>query len=146
MSEGEIHARLVEVTLGAIQAWAPPDSLTLWADHPRSRTYAPPFRIGGSEADIIAVRRDTNFAIIGEAKTRRDISNVHSRKQLKDYFEFLVTQPDGLLWFSVPLGCGGEALGTANGIRRQMKCERVDLIVSEWLLGRAEQHERRWHA
>lgn len=146
MSESEVHVRLVEVTLVAIQAWAPQESLTLWADHPRSRAYVPPFRIGGAEADIIAVRRDTNFAIVGEAKTRGDIDNLHTRKQLKAYFEFLLTQPGGLLWFSVPLGCGGEAFGVANGVRRQNKCERVGLIVSEWLLGKTEQYEKRRHA
>lgn len=145
MSESDVHVRLVEVTLGAIQAWAPHDSLTLWADHPRSGVYAPPFRIGGADADIIAVRRDTDFAIVGEAKTRGDIDNLHTRNQLKDYFEFLVTQPGGLLWFSVPLGSGGEALTVTKGVRRKTRCDRVELIVSEWLLGKSEQYEKRWH-
>jgi|SRR5581483_1801050 len=145
MSESEIHCRLVEATLRAIQRWAPVETLNVWADQPSIREYQCPFDTGQVQADVIAIRRDTRFVIIGEAKTRRDVDTLHTRKQLKEYYEFLLTRAGGLLWFSVPLGSGGEALRVAKSIRREVKCERVELFVSEWLLGADREIETRWH-
>jgi hypothetical protein len=146
MSEGVVHIRLVEATLVAIKNWIGEEvSYSIWADHSSIREYAPPFKMGGVQADIVAINRDTKFTVVGEAKTRNDIDNLHTRKQLKDYFEYLAVQAGGLLWFSVPAGSGGEALNVTKSVRRQSRCERVELIVSEWLLGKAEGYERRWH-
>lgn len=144
MSESETHSRLVKATIAAVQEWAAGAALDLWADHPATAEHPAPFVIGQSQADLIAIRRDTRVSVIGEAKTRRDIENPHTLRQLKEYYEFLLTQPGGLLWLSVPLGAGGQALRVAKTVRRDTKCERVDLIVSEWLLGTCD-IETRWN-
>lgn len=145
MSESETHSRLVAAMLRAVQDWADGAVLEVWADHSATREHPVPFVIGQSQADLIAIRRDTRFTVIGEAKTQRDVDNAHTQRQLVEYYEFLLTQPGGLLWISVPFGIAGAALRVAKTIRREAKCERVGLIVSEWLLGERN-IEKRWNA
>lgn len=144
MSESEFHQRLVDAAVRAIEIELHNTPFHLWASQPKWAVHPAPFQVGGVQPDVIAVRRDSGFSIVGEAKTPRDIDNRHTRKQLKYYFEFLVTQPSGLLWISVPLGCGGEALRIAHSLRREFQCERVGLRVSEWMLGSAAL-ETRWN-
>lgn len=118
--------------------------MDIWADHAATREYLTPFVIGEYQADLVVIRRDTRFTVIGEAKTQRDVDNIHTRRQLKEYYEFLLTQPGGLLWVSVPIGVGGTTLRVAKTVRREAKCERVGLVVSEWLLGDHD-IETRWN-
>lgn len=146
MSESETHSRLVAATLRAVHEWADGATLDIWADHPATREHPAPFVIGQSQADLIAIRRDTRFTVIGEAKTQRDVDNAHTHRQLVEYYEFLLTQTGGLLWISVPFGIAGTALRVAKTLRREVKCERVELIVSEWLLDDDREFETRWNA
>lgn len=145
MSESEIHSRLVNATLRVIREWASNDTLDIWADQPTLREHLSPYAIGEVQPDIIAIKRDTRFTIFGEAKTAWDVDNLHTRKQLKEYYEYLLTRPDGLLWFSVPLASAGEAMRVAKTVRREARCERVGLIVSGWMLG-TDAIETRWNA
>lgn len=144
MSESETHSRLVAATLRAIQGAAAGAPMDIWADHSATGEHLTPFEVGLHQADVIAIRKDSGFTYIGEAKTKRDVDTPHTHSQLQAYYEFLLTQRGGLLWVSVPLGIGGTALRVAKTIRREAKCERVGLIVSEWLVGDRD-IETRWN-
>lgn len=144
MTENEVHARLVGALLGVIQQVAPIERLYIWADEHQTREHSPTYITGSVRADVIAKRKDNGLVIIGEAKSHNDIDNPHTHKQLKDYYEHLLIQPRGLLWLSVPMGYGGEAMRVGKAIRRAIRCERIELIVSEWLLGPRDL-ERRWN-
>lgn len=145
MSEGAVHARLVLAMVSAVRREFPAEEIRISADLLDTREYLTPTEMGGVRPDLLAtVERATRRTILGEAKSRKDVDTPHTWAQLKQYFDYLACEPDGLLWFSVPLGNAGEALRVVRAARRDAGCVRVQAVVSGWLLG-ATDVETRWH-
>ncbi len=145
MSESDAHAALIWATLGVIRRRFDGTPLAIRADVPQTGDFAATFAIGGFRPDVYVKQTGHGIVVIGEAKTARDIDNLHTRTQFKEFLEHLCTVPDGTLWVSVPLQRAGEALRVLRGVRREAKAEKVKLIVSGWLIGK-QSIERRWHA
>jgi hypothetical protein len=143
MSESEAHARLVSAMLRAIQNDHIIEPFQIRADLSMTGEHARTFSIASLRPDVIVVLSDRR-KIVGEAKTAGDVDTLHTRAQLKAFFEYLLVEPDGILWMSVPMASAGEALRVARTIRRENHCERIPLVVSGWLLG-ARDWEQRWY-
>jgi hypothetical protein len=144
MSEGETHARLVSALLEAIRAECGANDIDVRADMTCDGRYGMPYEIAGMRPDLLVRQRDPARVILGEAKTFRDIDTVHTREQLKLFLEHLITQPEALLWLSVPLVGAGAAVRVVRVTRAACRCEQVPFRVSGWLIGAANV-ERRWH-
>jgi hypothetical protein len=56
----------------------------------------------GSRPDLYGIRLSDGFKIIGEAKTKGDIENAHTAKQLIDYLDFIKYE-NAKLVFIVPI-------------------------------------------
>lgn len=143
MSESNSHTALVNATVDAILREYQGASVAVLADVSRTREYAPTFAIGGYRPDAYVRVLDDGAVTIGEAKTASDIDNLHTRAQLKEFFEHLATTRLGVLWMSVPLIRAGEALRVLRSARQTAKAAAVRIVVSGWLLGQ-QRHEQRW--
>lgn len=144
MSEGAVHARLVTVLLRTIVHEFHGGNPLVWADQPADGRLLPTFAIGDMRPDLYARDQGAARTIIGEAKSARDVDTLHTRAQLKEFFEHLACERDGMLWLAVPLARAGEAFRVARGVRSSTGTHRVRFVVSGWLLGPTDV-EQRWH-
>jgi hypothetical protein len=144
MSEGAVHARLVKVLLQTIVYEFDGDTSFIWADQPADRRLLPTFAIGDMRPDLYARDQSASRTIIGEAKSANDVDTLHTRAQLKEFFEHLASERDGMLWIAVPLARAGEAFRVARGVRSSTGMHHVKFVVSGWLLGPTDV-EQRWH-
>ena len=62
----------------------------------------PKFGLRGSRPDLYGFRPSDGFKLIGEAKTKDDIENVHTEKQLNDYLDYIKFE-DAKLIFITPI-------------------------------------------
>ena len=73
-------------------------------DNQDSRVGNRPPSTGTFVPDLVWMRLDNTFRYIGEAKTRHDIHNEHTRNQLIEYLRIIESQDFGELVLAVPLG------------------------------------------
>jgi len=144
MSEGEHHVRLVASLLEAMLNEFEGSVTRTFCDHPQDGRFPRPGLIGSTRPDIHLQRDRSPWTVIGEAKTARDVDNLHTRAQLREFFEHLSTESEGLLWLAVPLQMSGAAFRISKEVRREVRAERVRFCISGWLLG-LENLERRWY-
>lgn len=144
MSEGEHHSRLVAALLEAMRSEFSESISTIYCDSPLDGRFLRPRLIGAIRPDIHLQCTCPPLTIVGEAKSARDVDNLHTRSQLKEMLEHLTTVQEGLLWLAVPLAESGAAFRVANEVRRQLRADHVRFRVSGWLLG-PNNYERRWH-
>ena len=127
MSLSAEHQSLIE----HIGQWCtkrlPADRHIVLTDSYERTRHGPPPKIGGHRPDLVWVRADGSFEVIGEAKTRNDIENDHTRRQLCGFLLALDAQGYGNLVLAVPWGFEAIAASTLVSLQRQ-----------------AEIQERRW--
>lgn len=127
MSLSEDHQSLVEYIGRWCAERLPAEKYLILKDsYERTRHGLPP-TIAGHRPDLVWLRTDGSFEVIGEAKTRNDLENAHTRRQLRGFLEILHVQEYGALVVAVPWGFDAVASSTLASIQRQ-----------------AEIHERRW--
>ena len=85
--------------------------------------------------DLYARENVAPHVVIGEAKTSRDLDNLHTDKQLYEYFVHLSTEPSGELLLAVPLMSAGAAHRLCRAARARVGCGTVPFEVMGWLFG-----------
>lgn len=85
--------------------------------------------------DLYARENVGSHVVIGEAKTSRDLDNVHTEKQLYEYFLHLSDEPSGELLLSVPMMSAGAAHRLCRAARARVGCGGVPFEVMGWLFG-----------
>jgi len=91
--------------------------------------------LGDSRPDIYALDSQTKHVIIGEAKSAKDIENLHTERQLSNYFSHLAECPTGELLIAVPYVCAGTAHRLCLSTRKKLGLGHVPFEISGWFLG-----------
>lgn len=110
MPESATHASLVQ----AIVAFAESELGTLAEIAVREDALRPlrgekPPRVEGYTPDVHATNIPTTRTLIGEAKTRLDLENEHSRQQISAFLRYLSYTAGGIFVLAVPLIAGATA-------------------------------------
>jgi len=95
MAESELHRQLVS-GLASLVRQRRSGSWFLFADSnrdPSSQGCPPTLR--SVCPDIYARENFVNYVVIGEAKTTRDLDNLHTQRQLIEYFTHLAGEESG---------------------------------------------------
>lgn len=79
--------------------------------------------INGHRSDLVWMKSNGDFLFIGEAKTRNDLNNNHTRKQITSFIDALEEQGDGLLIVAVPWGLEGVAGSLIASLQRKQGYE-----------------------
>lgn len=120
MSESNQHLRLVRLILAFIEKeFAGVEALTLFDDTAEPIRRERPPRINGHVPDVYAVDVPPTMAIIGEAKTQRDLETDRSRKQIGCFLDHLVAQRNGVFVLAVPLEAAMTARGLVGALLRE---------------------------
>jgi hypothetical protein len=135
MPESALHRELVSRLRSAVQvrrsgSWF----LFLDANDGIASEGCPPI-LGSVCPDLYARENPGHHVVIGEAKTSRDLDNLHTEKQLYEYFLHLSNEPSGELLLAVPLMSVGAAHRLCRAARAQVGCEVVPFEVMGWLFG-----------
>jgi hypothetical protein len=88
--------------------------------HSEGRTNLPPV-IGGYRPDLVWLNRSSEYCFIGEAKTKNDLRNDHTRKQLSSFLTILEKQDRGMLVVAVPWGLEGSARALIRNLQRELR-------------------------
>jgi hypothetical protein len=72
------------------------------------RSEKPP-KVAGYTPDVLATNIPTTRTLIGEAKTRADLENDHSRQQISAFLRYLSHTAGGIFVLAVPLNAGATA-------------------------------------
>lgn len=131
MSESALHRKLVAALVDDIarQPWG--CEPFLYAD---SNGSALPPMIGPARPDVYAHFSLQDRAIVGEAKTSRDLEAFHTTDQFAAYFDHLGSKATGELWLAVPWISAGAAIRICTATKARM-ASSVPFKVSAWLLG-----------
>jgi len=140
MSESAVHRTLVAVLMEDIERQPWEVKPFLYAD--ASGMEIPPL-IGSMRPDVYANFPLQARAIVGEAKTSRDLESFHTTGQLEAYFEHLGGKSSGELWLAVPWISAGAAIRICSATKARMRSP-VPFRVSAWLLGE-QNFSRGWH-
>lgn len=140
MSESIAHRNLVMALMEDISQQAWNSGPFLYAD---SGGLAPPPLIGRARPDVYAHFVLQDRAIVGEAKTSRDLESFHTAGQFEAYFEHLSLKAGGEFWLAVPWESAGTAMRVCTATKARMRCS-VPFRVSAWLLG-APNFSRAWY-
>lgn len=140
MSESAVHRNLVAALMEDIarQPWE--FEPFLYAD---SNGVALPPLIGSARPDVYAHFSLQDRAIVGEAKTSRDLESFHTTSQFEAYFEHLGAKSGGELWLAVPWLSAGAAIRICTATKARMGSP-VPFKVSAWLLGE-QNFSRAWY-
>lgn len=110
MPESSVHADLVQkiITFAGRELGALA-TIVVREDAVRPVRGERPPRIGGFTPDVYATDVPTTRTLIGEAKTRTDLENEHSRQQISAFLEYLAHTEGGMFVLAVPLAAGATA-------------------------------------
>lgn len=104
MAESAVHASLVMALIAyADTALGGLANLSVRDDAVRPLRGERPPRVNGYVPDLYATNVPTTATLIGEAKTKADLENEHSRKQINAFLAYLAQTPNGIFVLSVPL-------------------------------------------
>lgn len=120
MSESSAHIALVN----HLVHWV--DSNTDWSKKaallvsiPGAPAASQPPGVGSFIPDVFLKSEQAGFALIGEAKTVRDLEREHSRSQFVAYLQYLSTYPSSLLLVAVPWTCAAQARSLLQLLQRR---------------------------
>lgn len=136
MPESYVHAELI----CALERWieATPSihgkAVSLVANSLATKHSQPP-NVLGSVPDVFLHCAHESFALIGEAKTPRDLETQRSKAQFLNYLEFLKGYDRGILLVAVPWFATNQAKGLMRVMRRKVHAENVQIVVIEKLPG-----------
>lgn len=97
-----------------------------------------PPRIGGYTPDVYATDVPTTTTLIGEAKTRPDLENDHTRRQITAFLEHLALTPRAVFVLAVPLAAGATARRMVAQLREPWAEHDVRVVVLDQLDGVGE--------
>ncbi|ESY22452.1 MULTISPECIES: hypothetical protein [unclassified Mesorhizobium] len=104
MAESAVHARLVKALIAyADMALGGLANVSVRDDAVRPLRGERPPRVNGYVPDLYAIDVPTTATLIGEAKTKADLENEHSRRQINAFLAYLARTPNGIFVLSVPL-------------------------------------------
>lgn len=110
MPESPTHALLVQRVISFVEVeLGPLANLAVSEDSVRPIRGERPPRIGGYTPDVHACDVPTRRTVIGEAKTRADLENDHSRRQISAFLTHLAQTPGGTFVLAVPYVAGATA-------------------------------------
>ena len=140
MSESAVHRNLVAALMEEIARQPWDSGPFLYAD---SSGLALPPLIGRARPDVYAHFSLQDRAIVGEAKTSKDLESFHTAGQFEAYFEHLGAKSGGELWLAVPWLSAGAAIRICTATKARMGSP-VPFKVSAWLLGE-QNFSRAWY-
>jgi len=135
MPEGDTHRQLVQHLTRAVMSRRPGPMSVFNDGQSLFLGGAPPPALGDSRPDIYALDSQTKHVIIGEAKSAKDIENLHTERQLSNYFSHLAECPTGELLIAVPYVCAGTAHRLCLSTRKKLGLGHVPFEISGWFLG-----------
>jgi hypothetical protein len=135
MPESALHRELVSRLVSAVQARRS-GSWFLFVDSNDGNVSegCPPI-LRSVCPDLYARENRGRHVVIGEAKTSRDLDNLHTEEQLYEYFLHLSNESSGELLVAVPLMSVGAAHRLCRAARARVGCGVVPFEVMGWLFG-----------
>ena len=105
------------------------NSSLIFIDTPESRNNCPP-TINGYKPDLYY--QFEKFLIIGEAKTRNDLDNIHTRKQIETYILMCSNfEGNSLFYLAVPWKDSNFAYNTVKKIMKDLGASIIFKVVDE---------------
>ena len=128
MATSDLHQSLVRHLLQRIESELGATA-SVFADLGAASGIPKPPVIANSRPDAIARCTVSMRVIIAEAKTRRDIVQLHTESQLTAYFGYLAREASGELWLAVPWAGMDEMFFSAVRSRRIAGTLRVPFTL-----------------
>lgn len=135
MAESDLHGELVARIVRSLEGEG--RKLFLFVDGKSGKGSIPPI-LEDVRPDVFARDNVSKVAIIGEAKTTKDIDNPHTESQLITYFSFLAHEGTGRLMLSVPWKGLDEMYYLAKRTQRIANAQIIPFTVQGWLIPDAE--------
>lgn len=136
MSESVRHMKLVRSLVAWVsQMYFEGDSGRILVDSAEGVAAGRPPMLGGYVPDVYAKRFAPRSAVVGEAKTARDLENLHTRAQLVAFLKHCAEFPDSVLVFAVPWHMTRYAKSLMRVLVRQQGLGGVKTMVLEQLEG-----------
>jgi len=134
VSESAAHITLVNHLVRWVEAnteWS--RKAALLVSLPGTPAGSQPPTIGAFIPDMFLKNELAGFAMIGEAKTVRDLEREHSRNQFVAYMQYLATYPSSLLLIAVPWTCTAQARSLLQMLQRRNGLSGVSVKVIDQL-------------
>lgn len=134
MSESAAHIILVNHLIRWVDAnteWS--RRAALLVSLPGTPVASQPPPIGAFIPDMFLKSELAGFAMIGEAKTLRDLEREHSRNQFVAYMQYLATYSSSLLLVAVPWMCAAQARSLLQMLQRRNGLTDVPVKVIDQL-------------
>lgn len=125
MGESLNHVLLVKAIIEKISSLDP--QAVIFADTSLYAATDRPPKIGGHVPDVYARIGMLHQAVIGEAKTRKDLENEHTMSQLRAYLSHCCTNPGTLLVLAVPWDMRAFVNNCLNRLKSEMMLPRNQL-------------------
>lgn len=136
MAESNIHIRLVTALVSCIAVkYFRGERGSLLIDAPDSPAIAKPLEIDGYVPDVIGQGLPGGVVVIGEAKTARDLENMHTQEQLGAFLRYCAGRPGSIFVFAVPWHMTRFARALLKNVGRRYGYEGVSTVVLEQLEG-----------
>lgn len=132
MPESATHMRMV----AALKQWIEDncedsEKLFIWTDSPQNTLPKQLIRIEGFVPDVYANSSRHKKAIIGEAKTARDLDTRHTEAQLLSFLKYCSFNKGASLILAVPWDLVRYARSLIKDLKRRCQAEKVKTIVLE---------------
>jgi hypothetical protein len=116
--ESALHIQLVERLIAMVECRHHTSrGLMVFADHRKFGDNRPP-TIGGFHPDVLAQDVPVSFQVIGEAKTRDDLEQERSSRQICAFLDHLALYTNSSFYLGVPWYLKGRANYVLHAIRR----------------------------
>ena len=129
MPESAQHADLVLRIIAWVREMYGEDrGLSILVDSVASSAPYRPSQIEGYWPDVEARIVPSSFILLGEAKSYRDVFEVHTERQLTAYLSFLSAHPESVFVFAVPLAALGRGRSLVRRVQKRTRAEQVRVV------------------
>ena len=133
MAEKQEHGKLRKIIKNWVETKFSNDNLMIFEDDPENPLGYGVQKLSNRYPDLHAYSIKDEIEVIGEAKTKNDINNEHTKSQLKDYIDYLkIFKNNGYLIFAVPYDNRAEMINLIRNFVREMDNELlINIFVIE---------------
>lgn len=134
MGESARHQELVASIVGWIRRqYAAIDAGHILVDRPDAGVQGRPLPLGGHVPDVFVPSVGSQGAIVGEAKTGRDVESPRTAEQLRAFLTWLCCSPGSVLVVAVPWNIVPSARCVVRLLRSRCGADGVDVVVLDHL-------------
>ena len=135
MSETPQHLALVQSLKQFVENSFSLAHFAVFADLPGSSDKPP--RVYGFVPDIYAEDAPRTTLVIGEAKTREDLTTPHSRAQIAAFVRYASQQPNGMFVLAVPWSVSVPAQQIVEECQERFNAQHLKVVILDGVRTRA---------